>query len=686
MSTSTPDLTNMSADEKRDLLAQLLQRDSGPAVSNVAPAQRRLWFLRKLDDTVAWHHGTALRFRGELNVAALQQAFSRLLQRHEALRTVFVEANGQPLQTVQPAVPIAIPVIEAVSEVDGADGSGLAAITAREFAAPFDVATGPLIRVTIVRAGGQEHLVLVTVHQLVADRASLQLMVDQLVRDYAGLLAGADAADEPAESSGPALAEVLKRQRDWLAGDEAAAEIAFWRDGLTGVASLTNLADRPRPAGKTFRAVGRVLDTDERFAAGVSDLGRRLGVSRSTVLLAALGALLRRFSGPDFAVGVPGPGWRAEAGDVVGPLENIVPVRFDCAADPSFERWITLVDGWASAAAAHGRVPFETIVDEVAPPRVLSQSPLFQIAFDGERAAPEQIHVPGAVVGRMEPETGFIAVDLEATATWLPAGVRLRLDGNADLFGADSLVTLLDRLVRLVEAGLADPATPISRLVVPGPQERKELLVRRNDTTVPLDPAWTLHGLVERQVAATPDAVALRCGGVTLTYRELDGRANALAARLAQLGVGLESRVGVFADRRWTPSWRCSACSRPAAPTCRSTVLSGAPAAVRPRRRRRAGPRRPGRAGLPRRGARPRRAVRSRSPRAGDAAATGDHPLPPPRSWSAAATSRTSSTHPGRPGGRRASRSSTGRSSPRPPPAGTSPRCAGPSATSPWRR
>jgi amino acid adenylation domain-containing protein/thioester reductase-like protein len=300
---------------------------------------------------------------------------------------------------------------------------------------------------------------------------------------------------------------------------------------------------------KSFGGTGCALDCDD-VVGGLTDLADRLGVDPSVVVLAGWAAVLARSSGVrDFAVGLPVPGWREGAEHVVGPLANVVPLRCGFDGTKCFGEWVTLVGEWVAAARAHGRVPFERIVEAVDPGRDLSRSPLYQVSFESVTGGQGGVRTPDTVVEPIATETGFAAVDLELTATWRDSGLRLRLDGNADLFDVDTLRQLLDRVVRLLTAGVRDAGIGVSRLGLMDPAERDRVVTGWNQTTVDYPADRCLHELVERQVAASPDAIAVRCGDQELTYTQLNDRANQLATELRSLGVVPESRVGVLTDR-----------------------------------------------------------------------------------------------------------------------------------------
>ena len=535
MSDTQTDLTTLSADDKRSLLARLLQDDSDASatpISNLSMEQRRLWFLRKLDASVPWHVSTALRCPGDLHLAALQQAFAGLLMRHASLRSVFVETNGQPFRITTPAGSLPIPIVEAGRQ-------DLAEVSVRRFREPFDVTSGPLIRATVVRCAPDDHVVLVTAHRLVADRPSLRLLAAELAAAYRRLAAGAP-VEEPLPE--PDFADLMRAEQEWLDGPEAADDLDYWRVALAGLEPLDALTHRTRPESKTFGAVTHGRPGEATLATAIAEFAAARGVDRPTVVLAALSALIGRLGRRDFAIGVPVPG-RAAPG-LVGPLENVVPVRCDFSGERSFAEWTTMVDGWLREAVQHGRVPFERIVAEAAPRRDIRYSPLFQVQFraSDEAAAPSEAET-------LSLPTGFAAVDLEVDVSWRRGGLGLELTGNSDLFGEPDLRLVTDRLIRLIGGALADPDKPVALLDIMDERERGLVLREWNQTSRGYPEQACLHDLITAQAAATPGQLAVICGEDRLTYAGLHARATALAAALRAAGARPDVPVAVAADR-----------------------------------------------------------------------------------------------------------------------------------------
>ncbi|HEY0451975.1 amino acid adenylation domain-containing protein [Actinophytocola sp.] len=400
-------------------------------------------------------------------------------------------------------------------------GGLLGEVVAREFAGGYDLGARPLVRVLVVRGGAAEHLVVVTLHQSVADRRTLGSFVEELAAVHRG-------PGERWDGGGGGGVDV----------DPAGAEdgLAFWRERLAGLGPLDFPSDRPRPAVRSGAGVSCAVECG--LAGEVAGLAARLGVEAPVVVLAAWTVVLARCSGVrDFAVGVPVPS-----------TANVVPVRVVLDAGVSFGAWVRSVGERVASALAHGRVPVERMVDAVVP-----EGELFQVFYESVDERPDALLRLGAEVEPVDLETGCAAVDLELTATWRSPGLGLRLTGSADLFDVDTLRQLLDRVPRVLAAGTADPDPAVTRLALMGEAERDLVVNGWNRTTVDYPADRCFHELVERQVTATPDVVAVRCGDRALTYAQLNDRANQLAAELRGLGVGPESLVGIVSTRSVDP-------------------------------------------------------------------------------------------------------------------------------------
>ncbi|GAA2965870.1 non-ribosomal peptide synthetase family protein [Streptomyces argenteolus] len=535
------EISSLTSEEKRALLAGLLDASTN-VTSNLTLEQRRLWLLIQLDEKRPWQTSTAVRLTGRTDAAVLQQALSTAVQRHEVLRTTFRTVDGHPLATVRPVASLRLPVVQVDPERLDAE---LARIAASETRRRFDLAQGPLVRASLLRLGEEDHVLLLTIHQLVADRRSVRLFTDEVLTGYANLLGesgqAAALATEP-----QALAAA---QRAWLTSDDAEKDIEYWRARTTGLSTLELPTDRPRPPVKTIGAdvvtVPVPRELQARLDAFTSGTGQRL----SRLLLAGYTAVLSRHAQQQaFAVGVPvPPSWQDGAGDLVGPLENTLPVRFDLEAGESLNRLLRRTDSALDEALEHARLPFEQIVEAAHPPRDLSHTPLFQVLFGFEEEWSSR-ELPGAIARPLNLPVTWTPHDIDLYAVRRDGELSLRAHYNTSLFDRATTEQLLERMLLLLDSALADPDRPLSDLsLLSGPD--RERLAAWNATATEHTGPRLLHELVGEAAAAHPDALALTSSSAELTYASMDLRAEALAARLTELGAGPESLVGVLADR-----------------------------------------------------------------------------------------------------------------------------------------
>ncbi|WP_440902282.1 non-ribosomal peptide synthetase, partial [Actinosynnema sp.] len=476
--------------------------------------------------------------RGRVDPAALQQALVAAVQRHEVLRATFREVDGHPLATTAPVVSLRLPV----TELDPADIPGeLARVVAAETRTRFDLAKGPLVRASLLRIAADDHVLLITAHQMVADQRSVRLLTDEVLTTYAGGAADTTPADFHA---------VVTAQREWVDGDEAIKDIEYWREQLAALPALELPTDRTRPPMKTIAGAAVSVPVPEATTAALDAHASATGADHAHLLLAAYASVLSRYSQQDdLAIGVAVPAtWHADGTSLIGPLENALPLRLELTGDETLERLLERTAAVSAEATAHGRLSFDRIVEAAQPQRDLSHTPLFQVSFSYQRQ-PESVELPGATAVPVDLPVTWTAHDIDLVATRRGPALALRAQYNTDLFDRDTVERLLGHVLLLLDSALAEPTRPLAEFALLSERER-ELVVRTwNDTRTEHDRTRTLHGLVEAAAEAHPGAVAVVAGDAELTYGSLDARANALASELIAAGAAAETRVGVLVDR-----------------------------------------------------------------------------------------------------------------------------------------
>jgi amino acid adenylation domain-containing protein len=519
-------------------------------------AQERLWFLDRLGETGDWARAAynvplALEIEGPLEPAALAAALAGVVARHEVLRATFAAENGRLVQVVAPRRDAPLPLMD-LSGLAAADREAEARrLAAAEARRPFDLARGPLLRCALLRldaaapeSGG--HLLLATFHHAVSDGWSMGVFL----REAAALYGAAVLPPLPLQ-----YADYAVWQRRWLDGPQLAVQLAHWRQRLAGLPEALELpADRPRPAAFDARG-GRLR---RRLPAGLladlEALGRRQGTTLFMTLMAGFQALLARWSGSeDFAVGAPVAGRnRVELEGLIGLFVNTLVLRADLAGDPAGTALLARVRESALAAWAHQDLPFEKLVEELAPRRHLARSPLFQVLLVLQNAPYEPPRLPGLAVRPLAPRDGEeTAVKFDLALAFAQSGdeLALEVEYSRDLFDRATAARLAEHLATLLAGLAAAPERRVWELPLLTSEERRQVVVEWNATTVPLPAAPTIPALFARQARDRAAAPALVWDGGSLSYGELDARSNRLARRLARLGVGPESLVGVALER-----------------------------------------------------------------------------------------------------------------------------------------
>nr|QEO74607.1 AMP-dependent synthetase and ligase [uncultured bacterium] len=509
-----------------------------PARLPLSHAQQRLWFLHRFEGpSPTYNMPGAMRLTGRLDVAALEQALGDVLDRHEALRTVFPDHDGEPYQHVldAPAVPL---TVRAVTEAGLADAVSQAARTV------FDLVTRPPLHAELLRLHDREHVLVLVFHHIAADGWSMAPLWRDLATAYAARCAGGapDWAPLPVQ-----YADYTLWQRELPGLD---AQLDYWRQALAGLPERIELpADRPHPAVATYRGAYLTFDWDPELHAGLVDLARACGASVFMVVHAALAALLTRLgAGTDIPVGTPIAGRTDQAlDDLVGFFVNTLVLRVDTSGDPSFRDLVTRVRERSLDAYAHQDLPFERLVEALNPARSLAYHPLFQTMLAWQNNAVADLRLPELTVTEEPVRTGTARTDLVIyVGEQTGAGLRGAVEFNTDIFDWSTVETLLARLERLLRAVVADPDQQVGTVDLLTADERERLTATWSETTAP---AGTLPALFAAQVASTPDEPALVVDGEQLTYAELDAAANRLARFLLDRGVGPERIVALALPR-----------------------------------------------------------------------------------------------------------------------------------------
>ncbi|MEU5227132.1 amino acid adenylation domain-containing protein [Streptomyces toyocaensis] len=510
-----------------------------------SPGQHRLWLLEQLEPDGAAAHveHVAVRMRGPLDATALHRALNTLVERHETLRTALTEADGEPVQAIRPHLTVPLTRIDLTDRPDDLD-----TVLRDRVLGPFRLDSAPLFRTALVALGPDDHALVIAFHHAVYDQWSGSVFLRDLITSYQAIAGGRkpELPELPIQYGDFA---VWQRER---AGDpRERAELDHWTRRLWEVPVLDLPTDRPRPAARAHR--GSTV-TGELPADVVRDLGevsRAHGATPFMTALAAFSAVLHRWSGQeDIPIGTPVAGRnRPEVQDLIGFFVNNLVLRTDLTGDPSFERLLDRVRGTCLDAYAHADVPFERLVERLAPTRDLSRSPLFQVMFVFGNVPMPETDEPGLPrLEMLRTDTGAAKFDLFFALVPQGEAMRVVLEYDTDLFDRTTAERLLDHYRRLLGAAVRRPRLRMSELPLASPEEERLL---REWGTGPVRPVpdTTVPEEFTARCAAHPGRVAVTSGPLALTYAQLRARADEIAARLVAAGVTRGSRVAVALPR-----------------------------------------------------------------------------------------------------------------------------------------
>ncbi|GAA2368465.1 hypothetical protein Cme02nite_73020 [Catellatospora methionotrophica] len=558
--------------------AQLLDDSTEPETRPLAPVERgdglplsfgqhRLWFLDRMHPgSPEWVSPLFLRLPADTSAATVHEALRLLEQRHEALRTRYVTRGGEPRQVIVEAGEVELRVEDATpDQVTGLFGE--------QFRRGFDLADGPLWRAMLVRLPAAEHVLLVTLHHIASDGWTTVLLERDLRELCTALAQGRPARlpDLPVQ-----YADYAVWQRAELTDELIAQDLTFWRQNLADLTPLDLPLDRPRPAERDSRGSGVRVTIRPALAAAVTELGRAEGATPFMTLLAGFATTLARQAGQwDVPVGTPVAGRvRPEIENVAGFFLNSLVLRNTLTPELTFTDAVRLAKQTCTEAFAHSSVPFERLVDELAPERDLSRTPLYQVAFDlQDEGGTSVVASDGLAMDAFQRAWQVAKTDLTLFMWRREDGsLEAAFEYATAIFDPGTVQLLADRFVRLLEQAVAAPATPLGELDLITAEERHRLLVTYNDAAV-LRTSDSVLDLFEARAAARPKAVAVATDTGDISYAELDAMADQIAHQLRAMGAGPGSVVAVLLDRSASlpaamlGAWKAGAAYLPVDPT-----------------------------------------------------------------------------------------------------------------------
>ncbi len=550
-----------SHEDQAPLLVPLPRDDEGLPRDAVplSFAQQRLWIIDQLEPgDPSYNIPAALRLRGRLEAGVLEACLGEVLRRHESLRTSFAAVAGGAVQVVAPARPVTLPEADLRALAAPALEREARRLALREVLRPFDLSRGPLLRARLLRLAEDESLLLVTMHHVISDAWSLGILIRELASLYRAFRKGDPSPLPELEIQYPDFA---RWQRQWLQGEVLERQLAYWTAQLADPPPPLRLpADRPRPAVWVSRGALLRIGLPAELAAGLRSFSRARGATLYMTLLGALGTLLGRYAGEDdVRIGSPiAHRGRSEIEGLIGFFVNTLVMRADLRGDPSFCELLDRVRRTALDAYAHQDLPFELLVDKLAPERDRSRTPLFQVAFGLQNVPMPRLELPEVTPEPQELDPGTAKFDLTLNLEETEDALGGWWEYSTELFDAATIVRMAGHYLRLLEGIVERGERRLGELPLLGEGERQQLLVEWNDTRSEFPRETSIPQLVELRAERMPDAVAVVFDSASsdpglpderLSYRELNRQANQLAHRLRSLGVGPDVLVGICLER-----------------------------------------------------------------------------------------------------------------------------------------
>ncbi len=522
-----------------------LQRRERPSVLPVSFEQERLWFLHKLDpQSPAYNIPLVLKIDGDFSVDAFRQALTAVVKRHESLRTIFADVDGEPQQQI--LHDFSLPV--AVDNLQNADPALVFAKANEEARRPFRLDEDLLIRARLLQVAPQSHVALLTVHHIVSDGWSTGILLRETFEAYAAATTGLPLAWKPLPVQ---FADYALWQRQRLSHEEISRQVGVWKELLHGAPqSLALPLDFPRPANRSDAGGTASLTFDKDLMAGLASFAQTHQATPFIVLSAAWAVLLSRWTGQDdLVIGAPiANRARNEIEGLVGFFVNTIPLRADLSGSPTFATVVERMRASALNAYAHADLPFDKLVEALRPDRTNGQHPVFQTMVAFQPGLPPPQTVAGLTVSPVPLPEANAKFDLTLVIQEAASGYTGGITYARDIFRPETIAKLADQFHTLLSVAIKEPARTIGALPLTSQAMQDQLVAFEAPSRRPVAPG-TVASLFEEQVLRTPSAEAVAFAGERISFEELNTRANRLAHRLIAMGVGPERPVGVVLAR-----------------------------------------------------------------------------------------------------------------------------------------
>jgi amino acid adenylation domain-containing protein len=512
--------------------------------------QRRLWFLEQMDPgSPVYNISAATRLTGPVDIAVLERSLNEIVRRHAVFRTSFLRMDGEPVQAVSSLLQLVMDFVDLQHLPENDRQAEAMSLAGKEAQRPFDLAQAPLLRVGLLRLTPDDHVLLVTMHHMIADGWSLEILYRELSRIYAAFSRN---GRSPLDDLPIQYVDFAYWQYQWLQGAVLDLHLSYWKRQLKGAPTVLELpTDRPRPAIARFGGATQRLLLSESLMAPLEAMSRERGATPFMTLLAAFATLLYRYTGQDDLVlgALVANRNRAEVEPLIGYFASPLPLRVQLSGNPTMTELLARVRETALGAYEHEELPFERLVDELAPERSLSRNPLFQVAFSMQKSAATSLSLPGVVASPLAIDRGTSKFDLTLHLIEGGGGTRATIEYNTDLFDAATIERMLGHYHMLLQGIIANPNRRISEFPILTDMEEQQIICRWNDSARDYSEDPCIHQLIEAQVEKSPDAIAVVFEKTQLTYSELNRRANQLAQYLRRSGVGAEDAVAICVER-----------------------------------------------------------------------------------------------------------------------------------------
>ncbi|GAB6043113.1 condensation domain-containing protein [Endothiovibrio diazotrophicus] len=498
----------MAAKAKGADAARLTPRPADAGPLPLSHAQRGLWFLSRLAPESSFYHMPyGVHLSGALDVAALERAFNRIVERHEALRTGFPDRGGKPVQRVIPALTLPLPVIDLARTPPSEREAAALRMASEESLRPFDLAAGPLFRVALYRLGTDEHLLMFSMHHIISDGWSIGLMMQELGLLYEAFRHG---LPDPLGTPPVQYADYALWQQRRIDSGALEPQLAYWRERLTGVTPLELTTDRPRPPVQGYRGASETVAIPEAVTAALEALAARRDTTLFTTLLAAFKALLFLHSGTRrVVVGTPVANRPPETASLIGFFANTLALVTDCGDDPTFATLMARVRETTLGAFAHQEVPFEMVVEALGVERDPSRNPLFQVMFGLQSVAMREFGLPGLTASSRTLDNDTTHFDMELHLWHRERHLGGYLSYNVELFRRDTVLELLERFQALLVAVVGDPECSLGELAAAAGIDPQALSpAARTEATLLAHPSLEDCVVVERPCEGRTERVA----------------------------------------------------------------------------------------------------------------------------------------------------------------------------------